>query len=149
MTSIKDFPSKLKKPLKLAKAISGLSDYPHYKLGAVIFDNHKVYACACNSDKTTPLQKEFNKFKKADSADWKHSAHAEVNCIHKLLQQYYQKLPNVKYLSLLVYREKKNGSFAMAKPCPACEAAIKKLGIKNVYYTGNDSVIHEIYSTNE
>ena len=33
-------------------------------------------------------------------------------------------------LKLFVYRELKDGSIAMARPCPSCMALIKDLGIK-------------------
>ena len=31
----------------------------------------------------------------------------------------------------------------MARPCPSCMAAIKDLGIKNIYYTTNDGYSYE------
>ena len=57
--------------------------------------------------------------------------HAEMMC-----------LINTKYLevdwskvSLYIYREHKDHTTALAKPCPACEKAIKERGIKQVYFT--------------
>ena len=34
----------------------------------------------------------------------------------------------------------------LARPCAACERAIRDLGIRKVFYTGNDSYIEEIYN---
>ena len=31
----------------------------------------------------------------------------------------------------------------MARPCPACMAAIKDFGIKNIYYTTDDGMAYE------
>ena len=31
----------------------------------------------------------------------------------------------------------------MARPCNACLAAIKDLGIRNIYYTTDDGFVHE------
>lgn len=136
---------RFKQIIRLAKVQRTLSDVKDYKLSAVIFDNRRVYASGYNTDKTIPMQGEYNRYKQPHSHSWKHSAHAEMNCLHKLLQQYYNKLPKMDKLSILVYRENAHGDFAMARPCPACEAALKKLGIKNIYYTGRGSLVHEEY----
>ena len=48
---------KLKSMLRLAKTVSKASDVKEYHLGAVIFDKHKVYCYACNTDKGTPMQR--------------------------------------------------------------------------------------------
>jgi len=135
---------KLKNILKIAKTVSKLSDVDEYQLGAVIFDRHKVYCFACNTDKALPMQKYYNRYKADNSGRWhKHSAHAEMNCIHKLLQQYYDKLPDYSKLSILVYREHADGSFAMARPCKACAHALMDLGFRHVYYTSNNGLCYE------
>ena len=135
---------KLKSVLKVAKTISALSDVPRYHLGAVIFDKHKIYCFACNTDKALPLQQRYNKFKSSSAVSWpKQSAHAEMNCIHKLLQTHYEDLPDYSKLSILVYREHADGSFALARPCKACSHAIKDLGFKHVYYTTDDGLCYE------
>ena len=38
-------------------------------------------------------------------------------------------------VSIYTYRELKDGTIACSRPCPACMALIKKLGIKTIYYT--------------
>ena len=43
------------------------------------------------------------------------------------------------------YRERKDGSFGMARPCPACRIAIKNLGIKIIHYTCNENSIATEY----
>lgn len=140
---------KIKSALKVAKQISFKSDINHYKLGACIFDKHHIYCSACNTDKTQPLQVKYNKFRASSEEDYKnwkkHSGHAEMNCIHKLLQYYYDDLPEFNKLSIFIYRQGKDGSYALAKPCKACEKALRDLGIKNIYYTGTNSIVHEEY----
>ena len=39
-----------------------------------------------------------------------------------------------KKVSIFTYRELKNGKPACSRPCIACMALIKDLGIKNIYY---------------
>ena len=57
---------KLKSMLRLAKTASKASDVKEYHLGAVIFDKHKVYCYACNTDKGTPMQRKYNKYTSPD-----------------------------------------------------------------------------------
>ena len=45
---------------------------------------------------------------------------------------------------IFVWRGKHKPS--LAKPCPACERALRDLGIKRVFYTGNDSFVNEVYT---
>ena len=138
---------KLKSMLRLATTVSKVSDVKEYHLGAVIFDKHKVYCYACNTDKEMPMQRKYNKYKSPDCYTWhKHSAHAEMNCIHKLLQQYYQDLPDYSKLSILVYREHHDGSPAMARPCKACSKALIDLGFRHVYYTTDNGLCYEEFN---
>lgn len=41
-------------------------------------------------------------------------------------------------IDLLIIRVRKNGTPAMAKPCLDCLNNLKKLRIRNVFYTGRD-----------
>jgi tRNA(Arg) A34 adenosine deaminase TadA len=43
---------------------------------------------------------------------------------------------------ILVIRITKTGLIKMARPCNICIMAIREAGIKNVYYSGNDGMIH-------
>ena len=56
-----------------------------------------------------------------------------------------QALQNTKYLDidwedvvLYVGRQTRTGEQGLAKPCPACQKAIKERGIGTVYYTLNN-----------
>lgn len=135
----------LQQALRIAKEESLSSDFHSAKLGAVIFNMHHIYASSHNSNKTNPLQAQYNKYKDKNCSSWKHSVHAEISCIHKFLQKYYLNLPQVNKLMILIYRQHKNGKYAMAKPCKICERALRNLGIKNIIYTGENSLIYEIY----
>ena len=41
-------------------------------------------------------------------------------------------------VKVVVYREFRNGKLANCRPCPACMAAIKEMGIEQIYYTTED-----------
>ncbi len=43
---------------------------------------------------------------------------------------------------IYIYISYTNG-LGMARPCPACMAAIKELGIKNIYYTTDNGYAYE------
>lgn len=61
-----------------------------------------------------------------------HTRHAEVAA---LLALYASERSGVKVVSL---RVRKDGSFAMAKPCKACEAWMRYWGVKKVTYTDSN-----------
>ena len=134
---------KIKHYLEMAKAASKDSDFPRHKLGAVLIYKGSLLACGCNSRRTSPIQKMYNRERDYDvniSCGLTNSIHAEIACLSK-----------VKYLdiqfdkaTLFVFRETKDGHKALARPCEACSAMIRDLGIKNVVYTTSDGYCHEV-----
>lgn len=46
--------------------------------------------------------------------------------------------------ALYVVRLRKDGSMALAKPCPICQAAAKEKKIKEVYYSVDSNVINRM-----
>ena len=52
---------------------------------------------------------------------------------------------NAEGADVYVYREHGlNGKIMNAKPCAACAAWLRQLGVKRVYYTANDETIKEM-----
>lgn len=49
-------------------------------------------------------------------------------------------LPNA---TLVTYRNKKDGSLGMSRPCDRCMQLIKKLGIKKLLYTTDNGFAEE------
>ena len=88
--------------------------------------------------KTNPKQKRLNAHR--FSVDTPHTIHAELACLLPLINR---KDINFSDLSLYIYREFKSGELAPSRPCASCEALIKSLGIRNIYYTGTQSYINE------
>ena len=124
--------STIRKNLLKAKAASSLSDFPTHKLGAVMMLGNKVLSVGYNITKTHPIQKTYN-IERGYDQNVKNNGqvHAEMMCI---INTRYMDVDWSK-VSLYIYREHKNHSPALAKPCPACERAIKERGISQVYYT--------------
>ena len=129
--------------MKNAKITSEQSTYDQFKLGAVIFDGKKIIATGCNHSKGHPMQKKYNKHRYKENEHECGYVHAEINAIVNMLHTHHN--IDCSNLSIFIYREHKNGDYALAKPCRACEKALKDLGIKNVYYTGDKSLVYEKY----
>jgi deoxycytidylate deaminase len=125
---------------KAAKAVSELSDFQRVNIGCVAVYSHRVISSGANSTKTNPLQKKYNIHR--FSVDSGHTLHAEVECLLPLINR---KDIDFSRVSLYIYRQHKDGTLALSRPCPSCMALIKELGIKKVYYTGNGSYISEIF----
>jgi len=129
---------------QLARECSLESDYTgggRARIGCVIAYKGTVLAKGCNTDKTHTEQMRFNNLRYKDSGNryLPSKCHAEIMALNK-----------IKYLDidfskvkLYVYRELRNGKLAMSKPCAACTAAAKALGIKHLYYTTETGYCHE------
>lgn len=139
----------MKRCFKIAKEARNASDWKGQHLGSVIVYKNKILSIGWNTSKETPLQKKFNKYRTFDEKVYKNSEHAEMRAIRTLLHDYDEKDLDFSKISIYIYRDRKDGSLGLAKPCPACEMAIRSLGIKNVFYTGENSIIHEIYNKKE
>ena len=92
-----------------------------YHVAAVLRRNGKVIKIGENTDKTHP------RFKRQYSdGTWASHMHAEMNVLRFAL-------PGDE---VEVMRFSKCGHrFTMAKPCPLCEAELKRSGVKKVKYT--------------
>ena len=131
--------------MKCAKTESEQSTYDQFKLGAVLFSGRKILATGCNLAKGHPMQKKYNKQRYQENEHECGYVHAEMNAIINVL--HYARYNSIKFndLSIFVYREHKDGSYALARPCKACEKALRDLGIRNIYYTGEHSLVYEKY----
>lgn len=97
------------------------------RVGAVVFKGKRIYGSGHNGIRSSSLCMKYR--------NWEESLHAEQAA---LLNLDWNKL---KGFSILVYRAKKDGSLALARPCPMCQKLIEHVGIKNIYYTSNTGEI--------
>jgi len=121
---------------RAARECSLKSDYSgcgRARIGCVLVYKGSILAKGFNTDKTHTYQARYNKWRYKDSGNkyLPSKLHAEAMALNK-----------VKYLDidfskvhLYVYRELRDGTLGMSRPCPACLAAIKQMGIKNIHYT--------------
>lgn len=133
---------RIKHYFEIAKNASLQSDFPKHQLGAVAIYKGNILALGSNLSKTSPVQKKYNRvrnYKVEASYGRTNCIHAEINCLNKIknLDIDFNKI------NLFVYREHKDGSPALARPCKACRAFIKDLGIKSIYYSTENGWAYE------
>lgn len=121
-----------------ARQVASVSDYPKIHVGCIAVYQGQVIGLGCNCNKTHPVQKFYNRFRE-DSNELLPKLHAEINCINQL------KGLNINFskVKLYIYRIGNDREFRIARPCPSCMAAIKDLGIRDIYYTTNDGYSYE------
>lgn len=119
--------------LNLARNACYYSDFMKARLGAVLIYKDKVMSVGWNSTKTSPLQRQLNRYRgyNINTSTAYDTLHAEVACLSKIRDL------DIDWnrASLFIYRIKKDGSKGLARPCKGCQALIKSMGIKNVYYS--------------
>lgn len=109
------------------------------KVGCVAMYKGTILAKGHNMDKTHTTQAKYNIERYKEIHKYPCAIHAEIACLNK-----------IKYLDIdfskvipVIYRKHKNGLPGLARPCPSCMKMIKDMGIKKIYYTGENSYIEE------
>ena len=126
-----------------AHQIATISDYKKQHIGCVAVYQGQVVGLGCNCNKTHPAQKFYNKYRNpSDSLLPK--LHAEISCLNQI------KHLNINFtkVKLYIYRIRKDQPYGLSRPCPSCMAAIKDLGIRDIYYTTNDGYSYERLENN-
>lgn len=124
-----------------AKRVAGTSDYYKTHVGCVAVYQGQVIGIGCNCNKTHPLQKYYNRFRDIHCNGFEAlpKLHAEINCLNSIRHA------NINFakVKLYIYRARKDQQFGMSRPCPSCMAAIRDLGIRDIFYTSNNGYIYE------
>lgn len=121
-----------------ARQTSELSDFQRVHIGCVAVHKNKIIASGFNSNRTHPLQARLNQFRNKEILN--HTIHAEVSCLSHIWNS---EFPWDK-VKLYVYRGRRDMRKGMSRPCPACMAAIRQLGIREIYYTTTDGYAYEL-----
>ena len=126
-----------------AKKESVLADYDGVHIGAcAVYKDKYIIARAHNTAKTNPTQYFYNRYRmegKSDILLKPARSHAETQLYRKIR---YLDI-DFKDVVIYIYREWKDGTRAISKPCESCERLLRDLGVKIVCYTGNDSYVEE------
>lgn len=136
-----------KKMFDKAREVAETSDFEHFHLGCVITYKRYILSSACNSYKTHPVQMRYNRrFRKfrQGSKPCVHSLHAEIAALNAIPYPVAAQV-NWREVKVYIYRISvgRASKMGMARPCPACMAALRELGVRDIYYTGEDSYIYE------
>lgn len=121
-----------------ARQVATVSDFYKIHIGCVAVYKGNIIGIGCNCNKTHPIQKKYNRYRK-QSNSMLPKLHAEINCINQIRNLDI----NFSKVYLYIYRIRRDQPFGMSRPCPSCMAAIKDLGIRNIYYTTNDGYAYE------
>lgn len=128
-----------------ARKESQLSDYNRAHLGAVaVYKDKFILARAHNSQKTNPTQYFYNKYRiegKSTIMQTPPRSHAEVNLYRKIR---YLDI-DFKDITVYIYRELKDGTKAISRPCPSCRELLQSTGIRTVCYTTENGFAEERY----
>ena len=121
-----------------ARQIANISDYNKIHVGCVAVYHGQIIGIGCNTNKTHPAQKFYNRYREP-SDTMLPKLHAEISCINQIKHLDI----NFSKVKLYIYRIRKDQPFGLSRPCPSCMAAIKDLGIRDIYYTTNDGYAYE------
>lgn len=126
-----------------AKNVALLSDYNKIHIGCVAIYHGNIIGIGCNTNKTHPMQKYYNRFREDEDVNnihFNHKLHAEINCISQLKNLDI----NFSKVKLYIYRIRNDRPHGMCRPCPSCMAAIKDIGIRHIYYTTDNGFSYEL-----
>lgn len=122
-----------------------ISDYKRTHVGCVAGYQGNIIGIACNTNKTHPMQKYYNRYRYHPQTSYFYpKLHAEINCISSIRHLDI----NFSKVKLYVYRIRCDQEHGIARPCLSCMVAIKDLGIRHIYYTTNDGYAYEEVENN-
>lgn len=118
-----------------------VSDFDKTHVGCIAVYQGNIIAIGCNTHKTHPRQQYYNRFREVNCAS--HNClpkmHAEIHCLNAIRNMDI----NFSRVKLYVYRIRQDQEFGLSRPCASCMAAIRDLGIRQIYYTTNDGYVFE------
>lgn len=135
------------KMFEKAHEVAEESDFETFHLGAVITYKRHVVSMACNTKKTSPHQKYYNRryrhFRKG-TAPASHTLHAEMRALN-LISYPLGKDMDWSKVNVYIYRVAPGlpNQRGLARPCPACMAALQDCGVRNIYYTTDSGFAYE------
>ena len=132
---------------KKAYKVATVSDFDKTHVGCVAVYQGQVIGIGCNCNKTHPIQKYYNKYRDLHCHNIEPipKLHAEISCLNQIRHLNI----NFSKVKLYIYRIRKDQLFGMARPCSSCMAAIKDLGIYDIYYTTDDGYSNEKIERNK
>ena len=124
-----------------ARKTAEFSDYHKTHLGCIAVYQRSIIGIGYNVNKTHPIQKYYNKYRsvKYQTGTFTPKLHAEISCLNSIRHLDI----NFSKVKLYIYRIRYDQEHGLSRPCPSCMAAIRDLGIRDIYYTTNDGFAYE------
>ena len=127
-----------------ARQAAKVSDFDKTHVGCVAVYKGTIIGVGCNRNKTHPRQYYYNRYRNFNKESFIPKLHAEISCINSIRNLDI----NFSKAKLYIYRIRHDQEYGLARPCPSCIAAIKDLGIKDIYYSTNDGFAYENIKVN-
>lgn len=126
-----------------ARQAASISDFHKTYIGCVAVYQGNIIGIGCNLEKTHPIQNYYNRYRNLyNESNFIPKIHAEISCLNSICHLDIMDI-NFSKVKLYIYRVRRDQDYGLLRPCPSCMAAIKDLGIRDVYYTTNEGFAYE------
>jgi deoxycytidylate deaminase len=115
---------KNKRYIEFAKRAAEQSNYGKFRHGAVLVKGSSVRSISCNKHRHCSFGARFRKEGHGEA-----TLHAELGAILGLERS------TTQGSTVYVARINREGEARISKPCAMCEAAMRHVGVRRVYYT--------------
>lgn len=127
------------KYFELAKNLASEAEHYKARIGAVIVRKNKILAKAKNAEKSHTQQMKYNRFRNIDNDGIGHNIHAELRAIIEAVNIH----GDISGSKIYIWRHTNDKLCGMSRPCAACMAALVQRGVKDIYYTTENSMVYE------
>lgn len=109
---------------RLLKRLCEESDHPFHRMGAILYKGGAAISVGFNKTGSSKLMTRNHRLR-----PFAQTLHAEVSAVIGVSKEEASKC------DLIVGRITAGGSFALAKPCAMCQAVLKQMRVRRVYFT--------------
>jgi len=124
---------KNKRYIEFAKRVAEQSDYGKFRHGAVLVKGSSVRKISCNKHRHCSFGARFRREGHGEA-----TLHAELGAILGIERS------TTQGSTVYVARINREGQARISKPCPMCEAAMRHVGVRRVYYTNEHGKIERM-----
>ena len=124
---------KNKRYIEFAKRVAEQSNYGKFRHGAVLVKGSSVRSVSCNKLRHCSFGTRFRHHDRGDA-----TLHAELGAILGIARS------TTQGADVYVARISREGEARISKPCHMCEAALRHVGIRRVFYTNKEGKIERM-----